>query len=510
MAEAVPTPTLPPSLGESRMSTHVGLSLILSICVLSLHHLHAKPFPFRLPPPPPANLSTDLVVFMLQFLGAKDTARMCRISPAFHKFVQANDEALFRPHVLRQRLVSQPTPLTPQQNLAAAYALQNALAPPGGWKGLYHVTKHLLGVPCLGYFRRVPRDFGTDYRGQLMRLRPNLKRKGSLEIWSNLHPTTGLGLSLEILTPTGTVITNHTSFFRLCEQRETAGGLSMKGRTIDQELEIEWCAHNAVSGHKDEDEAAGSQTFNEDGQSPCFDITLHPDEMVDGQTILIQRSFHALLSEPPSLLLSESSSCQELEGLRGFWVGTYGSHGQEIIQVRFTTTTKTTATTTDDSSATADLAVASAAAPPPVIMEGMKIVGDANVPANEWSFRVDVSTGALDKARALGADMRPVYTLDSHMQPRSRVLSQEARRIHSVYRGKGQINMVPGIWSPQEVGVDVVVLRPEENEGKGGLWVIWHDVEYTSRHCIELTRLVETKAGEEHHGQEEEEDNVGE
>ncbi|GAB5036082.1 Hypothetical protein NocV09_03300630 [Nannochloropsis oceanica] len=459
-------------------------------------------------PPSVAILSTDLVVFMLQFLGAKDTARMCRISSAFHHLVQANDEALFRPHVLRQRLVSQPIPLTPQQNLAAAHTLRTALAPPGGWKGLYHVTKYLLGVPCLGYFRRVPRDFGTDYKGQLMRLRPTLEVNVGVEISSNFRPTPGLGLSLEVLTPTGTSITNGTSFFRLCEQRETAHGLCMKGRTVDQKIEIEWCAHIAVRGHEDEDDAAGSQNSNEDGQSPCFDMTLHPDEMVDGQTIIIQQCFHALLSEPPSLMLCESAYCQELEGLRGFWVGTYGSHGQEIIQVRFTTTNKATATTTDDVSTTAGIAVAPVAVPLPVIMEGIKIVGDANVPANEWSFRVDVSTGPLDKARALGADMRPVYTLDSHMQPRPRILSQEAGRIQSVYRGKGQINMVPGIWSPQEVGVDVVVLRPEENEGKGGLWVIWHDVEYTSRHCIDLTRLVETKADEEHHGQQEE-DNMG-
>jgi len=141
-------------------------------------------------------------------------------------------------------------------------------------------------------------------------------------------------------------------------------------------------------------------------------------------------------------------------------------------------------------------------------MEGLKITGDANVPANEWSFRVDVSCGPMDLAGALTADPRPVYTLDTHMGPMPRLLSQETRRIHSMYRGMGQINMVPGIWAPQEVGVDVVVLHPEENEGKGGLWVVWHDVEYTSRHCIDLTRMVETETGELNEGLEEEEEDM--
>ena len=445
---------------------------------------------------------------VLQFLDAKDTARTCLVSQAFYHLVRGHDEVLFRPHVLRQRLVSQPTPLTRQQNLAAAHTLQNALAPPGGWKGLYHVTKHLLGVPCLGYFRRVPRDFERDYRGCLLRLRPAFEGECDLDVGSNLRPTAGVGLILDVLTPSGTNRGEmNTVFVRLCEQLQTGGGVVLRGR-YGGETEVHWSAHRAVSD--DEDEAAASQAWSENGRIPCIDLTL---EMLQiGETVFIERSSYALLSEPPSLLLPESDR-DILEGLRGFWVGTYGSHGQEIIQVRFTTTTTTTTTTTSSSSITAVTAAPEApavAAPaaPPVIMEGLKITGDANVPANEWSFRVDVSCGPMDLAGALTADPRPVYTLDTHMGPMPRLLSQETRRIHSMYRGMGQINMVPGIWAPQEVGVDVVVLHPEENEGKGGLWVVWHDVEYTSRHCIDLTRMVETETGELNEGLEEEEEDM--
>jgi len=74
-------------------------------------------------------------------------------------------------------------------------------------------------------------------------------------------------------------------------------------------------------------------------------------------------------------------------------------------------------------------------------------------------------------------------------------LLQEAGRIHAVYRGKGQINASRKVWAPQEVGVDLVVLRPKE-KGKGDLWVVWHDEGRTSRHCVDLIRLV-VKDGEE-------------
>lgn len=325
-----------------------------------------------------------------------------------------------------------------------------------------------------------------------MRLRPLKKAKCHFDVGSDLCPTAGLGLSLEALTPRGAIRDNDSISLRLCEQRSTEGGLVLKGRMVEQKIEVDWCAHKAISGY-------------EDALIPCFDMTLQQDEMVDGETIFIHQSLHALPLEPPSLLLPEGAR-QVLEGLRGFWVGTYGSHGREIIQVRFTTTAAATGGSSTIATAAAPEAPSAAApAAAAVIMEGLKITGDANVPANEWSFRVDVSSGPVDLAEALTADTRPVYTLNTHMGPMPRLLSQEARRIHSVYRGKGQINMVPGIWAPQEVGVDVVVLHPEENEKNGGIWVVWHDVEHTSRHCIDLTRLVVQEGEQE---EEEEEENM--
>lgn len=333
-----------------------------------------------------------------------------------------------------------------------------------------------------------------------MRLRPTLKGKGNFDRRSNLRPTASPGLTLDVLTARGRSIENHCIYLRLYEERGTKGGLILKGRMLEQETEVEWSAHKPINDY-------------EDALIPCFDMTLQQDDVMDGETIFIQRSLHALPSEPPSLLLPASGR-QVLEGLRGFWVGTYGSHGQEIIQVRFTTSTTTTTATRSTSGAIAGTAApeapaVQAPAATAVIIEGLKITGDANVPANEWSFCADVSC-PVDLAEALTADTRPVYTLNTHMGPEPFLLSEEAHRIHSVYRGKGQINMVPGIWVPQEVGVDVMVLQPEENEGKGGLWVVWHDLEFTSRHCIDLTRLVETELGGESEGLEEEEDDEDE
>ena len=194
-----------------------------------------------------------------------------------------------------------------------------------------------------------------------------------------------------------------------------------------------------------------------------------------------------------------------LEALRGLWMGKCGRYGQEIIQVRFTTTAMTMETTVTTTSSSSAIAATAAPAAPPVIMEGLKIVSHAKVPANEWCFRVDVS-GPLDTNQALTADPRPVYTVDRHKTRIPRVLLQEAQRFQSIYRGKGQINASRKVWAPQEVGVDVLVLRPEENDGKGGLWMVWPDEGRTSRHCVDLTRLMVKEGGEEEEQQEDEDE----
>jgi len=110
-----------------------------------------------------------LLLSVLHYLDAEQIEYTCQVGHFLNRILKQHDESLFRPQVLRHPLVSQPIPVTLEQKLAANHTLEEALTPRNGWKGLYHLTNRLLGVPCLGFFRRVPDKFGS---GQLLRVRP--------------------------------------------------------------------------------------------------------------------------------------------------------------------------------------------------------------------------------------------------------------------------------------------------------------------------------------------------
>lgn len=395
---------------------------------------------------------------VLQFLDVTDGTRVCLVSPYLNKSVSEHDEVLFKAHVLDEQLVSLPTPVTLEQKVRAAQTLQTALALKGGWRGLSYVTRHVTGRPCLGYFRQIPRDFRSDFRGKLFRVRLEDTEVSDMA-WAPEGPPRGRegrGLVLEEVTCSCTY--EVVKALRLYRAPGQSG--SCLGGVSDGEPLVKWTARVEPKGRgrSREDRAADTQV--------CFDV------------------FHsrvgALHPLAPCLSLSASGGqLREFEDLQGLWSGVYGSHGWEIIQVRLRRLW------TDGSAGT------SPSIGGRVILEGLKLVGDANVPANEWTFRADVTAPPMDRAEALGADTRPIYSLTTRMVPQSWVLAEEAGRIRAVYRGKGQVNMVPGIWEPQEVGVDVTLLRREENGGREGIWLLWHDEGFSSRHCIELTRLME-------------------
>lgn len=51
-------------------------------------------------------------------------------------------------------------------------------------------------------------------------------------------------------------------------------------------------------------------------------------------------------------------------------------------------------------------------------MIGLKVVGDANVPAGQWSFMADLSA-PWDIDERLNADARPVFSLSGHIGTRT-------------------------------------------------------------------------------------------
>lgn len=88
---------------------------------------------------------------------------------------------------------------------------------------------------------------------------------------------------------------------------------------------------------------------------------------------------------------------------------------------------------------------------------GLKVTGDANVPAGKTSFAIDLETECSVDAE-LKADARPVILF----LPSGAVMANLSNRREQISfwrRGRGQINRVPGRWSPEWVDVDFVVYQ---------------------------------------------------
>ncbi len=409
-------------------------------------------------------LTSELVVAIVQFLPAKDTVRLSLVARAYRDLLARYDELLFLPLCLaEQPLESSPRPPDILDQLDEAVALKKNLRMPT-WKLFQQCLVDVVGVPCLGYFRRMPGNFATDYAGQVVHVRPVTgsaldneetlvqQEKPLVLCVERVHPVESWR-ALAYLTLT-------------LVQSETTGATrivqSATGPAPDAHIEghhIEWRVHKGA----DEEEVAAIKN----GELPAFSLAFHQNEP-GGDTVLFERDYFAL---PPPVLGLRLPNDEVLYDLQDLWSGIYGPHGQEILQLRFIS---------DEAEAGG------------VLLEGLKLVGDANVPANQWSFRVDVSQ-PLNVLEALTADTRPVHLLDQGMEPTERILLHELSKIHAVCRGKGQINMVAGRWAPQEVGVDLIVLKPTNVEGESwseGCWLVWHDSNHTERHCIDLLRVM--------------------
>ncbi|CAM9514608.1 unnamed protein product, partial [Hapterophycus canaliculatus] len=94
---------------------------------------------------------------------------------------------------------------------------------------------------------------------------------------------------------------------------------------------------------------------------------------------------------------------------------------------------------------------------PPSQLFGFKVTGDDNVPAGKTSFVIDLTT-EFDVEDELRSDSRPLVMF----LPTGAVMANLANRREQISRwrkGRGQINRVPGRWSPEWVDVEFVEYR---------------------------------------------------
>ena len=143
----------------------------------------------------------------------------------------------------------------------------------------------------------------------------------------------------------------------------------------------------------------------------------------------------------------------------------------------------------DDAEGYADAAALHAAGGPahgvmPPRLEGLKVVGDANVPATKT--RSSSTSATRRPRRRLDVDQR--LSSRSPRAGRASPTCAAARRDPLRRRGLGQINRVQGKWEPEWVGVDFVLYH-DQALGDAGFSVLWDDDGEVIRHIIDFVRL---------------------
>jgi hypothetical protein len=159
----------------------------------------------------------------------------------------------------------------------------------------------------------------------------------------------------------------------------------------------------------------------------------------------------------------------------GIFTAIYGPHGCEILHL-----------------SVEEFAGDGAEGPARLELKALKATGDRNVPAGNYSFIIDLSH-SLDFAEEMQRDTRQVSVMSPALPTTSMVLNFSERRpsIAKWYRGKGQINRVPGVWAPEWVDCSLIIYEELLPSTGARCTVIWEDADSLLwRHAMDINPLI--------------------
>lgn len=141
---------------------------------------------------------------------------------------------------------------------------------------------------------------------------------------------------------------------------------------------------------------------------------------------------------PPLLGLNIQQHWSEFETLAtslGLFAARYGSHGSEILHLSLHSRDDVRGLSTDKNIDFGDIQ-----------LQGLKVTGDPNVPANQLSFCISMQS-LLDINSAFSQDNRPIIIFPPDRQnPIVISLQQRLPMVQLWARGYGQINRDPNVW----------------------------------------------------------------
>eukprot|EP00596_Hydrurales_sp_CCMP1899_P007069 CAMPEP_0119044378 /NCGR_PEP_ID=MMETSP1177-20130426/31024_1 /TAXON_ID=2985 /ORGANISM="Ochromonas sp, Strain CCMP1899" /LENGTH=380 /DNA_ID=CAMNT_0007014419 /DNA_START=83 /DNA_END=1222 /DNA_ORIENTATION=+ len=139
-------------------------------------------------------------------------------------------------------------------------------------------------------------------------------------------------------------------------------------------------------------------------------------------------------------LSTQGAVLKNVSSIIGLFVAPYGSHGLELIHISLIENDKRVLEAIDMQSSESNK--------PFYVINGLKVTGDANVPAAQLSFTVDV-THKTDHDSWIALDTRPTILFSGNGHMNTTLMGDRQNNICSAYRGKGQINRESDVWDPE-------------------------------------------------------------
>ena len=185
-------------------------------------------------------------------------------------------------------------------------------------------------------------------------------------------------------------------------------------------------------------------------------------------------------SFPPDL---PSACYSKLHEIQGMFTGCYASHGLEILHCGLCRNDSTISNHQIDVLAADEM-----------YFRGLKIAGDPNVPG--WAISFAIQLHRAYDTRELELEERPIVMFSPDHMQRIMTRGERSSYIAHCFRGYGQINRIPGQWSPEwENVIFLIYHKPLTLAESGGscddlvFSVIFESSLADFRHIIDFKRL---------------------
>lgn len=162
----------------------------------------------------------------------------------------------------------------------------------------------------------------------------------------------------------------------------------------------------------------------------------------------------------------------------GLFRAQYGSHGKEILHMSLHRSPDSTSLTFDNNVSFGRLQ-----------LHGLKITGDQNVPANQFSFIINLDE-ECDIVTVFAEDIRPILIFPEQLPfPIITDWYDRLPRIRFWAQGLGQINRHPPRWNPQWVPCSFVLYDSPLNNNRVSFSILWKDANEPFRHAMDFISM---------------------